>query len=62
MHQPEDGSISHDTGKTAGLGGVRRGHREGLLVGTKAFLEIRLTPQEGETEPSKLYILRMGDC
>ena len=43
----KDSSISHDRGKTAGVGGVWRGHG-GLSVSTKAFLENGLTPQERE--------------
>ena len=42
-------SSSRSCGKAAGMGGVRRGHGEGLSGGAKALLENRPAPQEGET-------------
>ncbi len=38
----------HDLGMAAGVGGILRGHGEGLLVLTKVFPENYPTPQEGE--------------
>ena len=58
----KDSSISNDRGKTAGVGGVWRGHEEGLSVGTKVSGKPFDTSGGENGEPSKLYIVRMGHC